>query len=1081
MGGDTQSSDSIHEGSLHVLELFGSGYTVLTFKEQFVSWLRRAERVNEQLQATRLFSTRLGVDVPVFKKEAIEKALDHAESAAHHLANSLVQWKTPLNLVDKSRPFLVLLPQNQDVIVNLECLSNASESLEREMESCRSLRANSTRRKPVNTPSIQVESARGEQSTDQGDANYSINDLPPKEPGNPLHYKRISRLRSRSLRNLIGEEQSLPDSQPVSEAATSKVPGSDRPQSLYELPVASIQPSSVQPQFTLQPLFPLPELQGDDGLFDIQGRMDGLGQLRYSTITPGIHHLNKADTTVRNSPQNKTQPNFPVAVPADGAESLDAPQTPSISDASITSKPSNNNVNHNNESSPGPTRQIVMVKPGKNLRSSTISTSSLGSPMPPIQEGEPVSNSALIESNTCPQHSSTGEIDTIPSLPTKTQPQHRTEATGSLLCANPTSTNLPQIFNSASTSILTLTQGQMKNLSSSEDPRTCTTTHPGLSQPSQNGFASPSPISRSLPISTTPIFHYPFTTAKSFIIETPTTVDEPSSLKSEQQNAHQQSASDISGKPDTGRFQQIRDSAEPSFSHKDAIKVQPTDVTYKRANSLPETSHAMSSIHGSDRLAPDIMESSRPFYEMLQQRHTFPSQAQTATTLQQLQHQQPISRYRNHVAEIVHISAKGKEAVRNSTVSLNGYSHSGPLPQQTRPPYPVTPAQSPSEIVAKLLPASNQTSQQAVCHQHIAQQTLATAVASISADTSGNRHRQSYHLGEARPSVERAVSETPPQGPYTAYSPPLADIQNAARPMSAPITEHYKAYSTSEKRLPDANQAGPLVSNAVKASMVPTPEDGLIPIPPAIEIAEVVQIQPPRMIHVSSTHILGPARSPAEQKPPHPDRKSFDDKKTPNPPSPAGLEPHVGPVAPSIAVSPPIPPKIPHPQSPLGKISVQFDQDRNHLPPSSSSGLLSQQNDLNRFSQQVNYSPSKTVIVDLGTPSSLDEQRSVSSSSARASTVNAGTHASAPNPSTSTPPAASHSHINLSFGSSADVRANSPSGTPRTTTHSMLSLTSPSNPDRIGGQRGHGKARRRSGWLFAQVEKAGTAALGTGQ
>lgn len=1079
MGGDPPSSDSINEGSLHVLELFGFGYTVLTFKEQFVSWLRRVERVNEQLQATRLFSKRLGVDVPVFKKEAIEKALEDTESTAHHLANSLVQWKTPLNLVDKSRPFLVLLPQNKDVIANLECLSNASKTLEREMESCMSLRANSTRRKPVNPPSIQVQSAPSEQPTGHGDAN-SVNDLPPKEPGNPLHHKRISRLRSRSLRNLIAQEQSLPDSKPVSDVATSKAPASDRPQSLYELPVAAIHSSSIQPQFTLQPPFPLPELQGDDGLFDITGRIDGLGQLRYSTITPGIHHLHKADTTVRSMAQNEPRPNIPVAVAVDGAESLEPRQTPSISDTSIISKPSNNNVHHNNESSSGPTPQIASVKPGKNLRSSTISTSSLCSPMPPIKEGGPITNSVLIESKACLQHSSTGEIDTVPSLPTGTQPQHRPEATGNLPYAGSTRTNLLQSLNIASTSIPTWSQAQVKNLSSSEDPRTRTTTQPGLSQTSPNNFTSPSQTSRSLPISTTPIFQYPFTTAKSFIIESPTTVDGPSSMNSEQQNAHQPSASNISDKPDIGRLQQTRDSTESNFSYKDAIRVQPTDVTYERANSLPETSHAMSSIHGSDRLAPDIIVSSRPFFEMLQQRHTFPSQAQTATTLQQLQHQRPISRYRNHVAEVVHISAKGKEAVRNSTVSLNGYSSSVSPPQKARPPYPVTPAQSPSEIIAKLLPAPKQTSKQAAYHQQITQQTLATAVASISAGTTGNEHRQGDHLGAERPSIERAVSEISPQGPYTAYSPPMADIQNAARPMSAPITEHYKAYSTSEKPLSDANQAGPLISNAVKTSTVPTPEDGLITIPPALEIAEVVQIQPARKMHVSPTHKLGPARSPAEQQPTNPDSKSFDSKRTPNPQSPAGLEPQVESVAPSNTVSPPIPPKIPHPQSPLGKISVQFDQDRDDLPVFSSSGLLSQQNDLNRFSQQVNYSPSKTVIVDQGTPSSLDEQRSVSSSSARASTVNAGTHASAHDQSTSTPPAASNSRINLSFGSSAVVKASSPSGTPRATTHSMLSLTSPSNPGRISGQRGQGMARRRSGWLFAQVEKAGTAALGTG-
>ncbi|KIV94655.1 hypothetical protein PV10_02399 [Exophiala mesophila] len=1080
MGGDPQSPDSINEGSLHVLELFGFSYTVLTFKEQYVSWLRLAERVNEQIQATRLFSARLGVDVPVFKREAVDKALEDTESTAQRLANSLIQWKTPLSLVDKSRPFLVLLPQNQEVIANLECLSNASQTLEREMESCKSLRANSTKRKPVNTIALQTGPIQGEKSADHSDSNYSINDLPPVEPGNPLHHKRMSRLRSRSQRNLIAEEQPLPYYQSVVDGA-SQAPTSDHQQNLYELPVAGMRSPSIKPQFTLPSLFPMPELQGDDGLFDVKGRIDTIGQLRYSTITPGIHHLNKADTTGQSSAQRRSQPvTLPVAdVAANSAKSL---QSPPNSDTLLISNPSNNNAHHNKGYPSVSTSQVAVAKPGKNLRTSTISTGSLGSPMPPIQEGEPVSNSMIADSKVCSQNPPTSEIEAISNLSSEARPAARPEPTGNLPHIDSTPTNLPQLVDVASNSTSTVLEQQMKTLPSSEDPRTETAARQNLSQPSPNGSPSPSLTRRSLPISTAPIFQYPFTTAKSFIIESPTATDGPSYWEKDQLPAHRPSTSDLLSKPDVGRSKQVPDSTGSSSNHNDAPKLPPTDVTYERANSLPGMSHTMIGINANDPSSTDKTEPSKAPHEMFQQRHTFPSQAQTATTLQQLQHLQhrrPISRYRDHVAEVVEVPTKGKEPMRNSIGSPNEHSQSDLPPQRIRPPYPVTPVQSPSEIVAKLLPATKPTSQQEEYHRKVTQQTLATAVASISAGTTRNSHQQNSNVAATRLSIERAASEVLSHGPYTAYSPPPADVQAATRPMSAPTIEHYKAYSTSETPFSGSNKAGPSITNAANTSISPALEDGLIPIPPAIEIAEVVRIQAPRMMHISPTDISSSARSPVKQQSPHGDTKDVDNNKALRPMSPAGLEHHVVPMVTPTAVSPPIPPKIPHPQSPVGKISVQFDQDHDHVQASSSSGHVAQQHDLARFSQETNSSPSKTAIPDQASPSVLDEQRSVSSSSAVASTVNAGTQASPYNPLVL---GSSNSQFNLNSGSSADVSSGSPNGTPKASSHSMLSPNNPSNTDRIGGQGGKGVARRRrSAWLFAQVEKAGTATLGTGQ
>lgn len=164
-GNDGPASTQADQGSLHVLQLFEFSYTVLTFDENLVLYLRTAERVNEQIQSSRVLLSGLGAEVSIPKKKSIELAISKAECCARILTQDLEPAKSesssPQDIIRQSRLFLVLRSDNHEASKDLESLHHACNALDKIIESCKSVRANSIKRKPLHlsvNPSAQPSS-----------------------------------------------------------------------------------------------------------------------------------------------------------------------------------------------------------------------------------------------------------------------------------------------------------------------------------------------------------------------------------------------------------------------------------------------------------------------------------------------------------------------------------------------------------------------------------------------------------------------------------------------------------------------------------------------------------------------------------------------------------------------------------------------------------------------------------------------------------------------------------------------------------------------------------------------------------
>lgn len=319
-GNDGPASTQADQGSLHVLQLFEFSYTVLTFDENLVLYLRTAERVNEQIQSSRVLLSGLGAEVSIPKKKSIELAISKAECCARILTQDLEPAKSesssPQDIIRQSRLFLVLRSDNHEASKDLESLHHACNALDKIIESCKSVRANSIKRKPlhlsvnpsaqpssvVSPPAIKVDIVNAEQPSTAQQTDDFLNGLPPLDATKLLHHRRTSRLRNRSLSQLVkndgqSEQQGnapQQNSTPNDPANTFELPG-------WPTPIP-IPPPTARGYVFIPTLTSMPELEAPSEIISVtKVKPDYAASLRSLHIEPGVHQVHQNDESIHDN------------------------------------------------------------------------------------------------------------------------------------------------------------------------------------------------------------------------------------------------------------------------------------------------------------------------------------------------------------------------------------------------------------------------------------------------------------------------------------------------------------------------------------------------------------------------------------------------------------------------------------------------------------------------------------------------------------------------------------------------------------------------------------------------------------
>lgn len=340
---DDLPSTQADQGSLHVLQLFDFSYTVLTFDERLILYLRTAERANEQIQSARVLLRGLGAEVSIPKKKSMEKTISETEYHARILAQDLDPAKSesssPQDIIKQSRLFLILRSDNHEVSKDLESLYNACIALDNIIESCKSVRVNSIKRKPLHstiTPSSQtsqtspvtsppankVDVANGEQPSTSQQTEDFLAGLPPLDAARLLHHRRTSRLRNRSNNQLAQTSEGQPQQPTNDPANTFELPGWS--------PIPIPQPTARGYVF-IPTLTTMPELEAPSEIISVtKVKSDYANDLRSPILEPGVHRVEGNDGGVnKGASKGNSQSTEPVATLS---QSLDQPQPP-ISDS----------------------------------------------------------------------------------------------------------------------------------------------------------------------------------------------------------------------------------------------------------------------------------------------------------------------------------------------------------------------------------------------------------------------------------------------------------------------------------------------------------------------------------------------------------------------------------------------------------------------------------------------------------------------------------------------------------------------------------------------------------------------------
>lgn len=311
-------STQADQGSLHVLQLFDDSFTVLTFEERLALYLRTAERAHEQIQASRILLRGLGAEVSIPKKKSIEKTISETEYHARILAQDLDPAKSesssPQDIIRQSRLFLVLRSENHEVSKDLESLHHACKALDDIIESCKSVRANSVKRKPLQSPvvpsqpplvapppAIKVNAVNAEQPSMPQSADDFLNGLPPLDATKLLHHRRNSRLRNRSLSQLGKSNESSPNQsandsqQPLVRNDPAELPG---------WPPIPIPPPTARGYVFIPTLTSMPELEAPSEIISVtKAKPDYAASLRSPVMEPGVHQLPQNDKPVDGIPK----------------------------------------------------------------------------------------------------------------------------------------------------------------------------------------------------------------------------------------------------------------------------------------------------------------------------------------------------------------------------------------------------------------------------------------------------------------------------------------------------------------------------------------------------------------------------------------------------------------------------------------------------------------------------------------------------------------------------------------------------------------------------------------------------------
>lgn len=308
-------SSQADQGSLHVLQLFDFSYTVLTFDDRLILYLRTAERANEKIHSARALLRGLGPEVSIPKKKSMERTISETEYNARILAQDLDPAKSesssPQDIIRQSRLFLVLRPDNHEVSKDLESLHHACNALDNIIESCKSVRANSVKRKPLNSPvapssqtspvasppAINVNGVDAEQSSMSQQNDDFLKGLPPLDATRLLHHRRTSRLRNRSTSQLSKNNEGQSEQQ-ANDPQQSEM--RNDPTNAFELPgwptPIPIPPPTARGYVFIPTLTTMPELEAPSEIISVtKAKPDYAASLRNSIIEPGVHQVQKND------------------------------------------------------------------------------------------------------------------------------------------------------------------------------------------------------------------------------------------------------------------------------------------------------------------------------------------------------------------------------------------------------------------------------------------------------------------------------------------------------------------------------------------------------------------------------------------------------------------------------------------------------------------------------------------------------------------------------------------------------------------------------------------------------------------
>lgn len=344
-GNDGPAWTQADQGSLHVIQLFDFSYTVLTFDETLVLYLRTAERVNEQIQSSRVVLSSLGAEVSILKRQSVELAISQAECCARILTQDLEPAKSesssPQDIIRQSRLFLVLRSDNHEASKDLESLHHACNALDRIIESCKSVRANSIKRKPLHLPvtsstqpssvasppAITVDIVNAEQPSTAQQTDDFLNGLPPLDATKLLHHRRTSRLRNRSLSQRVnndGQSEQQANDPPQN-------PAPNDPANTFELPgwpnPIPIPPPTARGYVFIPTLTSMPELEAPSEIISVtKAKPDYAASLRSPTIEPGVHQVHQNDESIHASASKPVAQSPETVAPLSQSQSQPQPQ-----------------------------------------------------------------------------------------------------------------------------------------------------------------------------------------------------------------------------------------------------------------------------------------------------------------------------------------------------------------------------------------------------------------------------------------------------------------------------------------------------------------------------------------------------------------------------------------------------------------------------------------------------------------------------------------------------------------------------------------------------------------------------------